>query len=211
MGRPATPTSLSGPTTVNTGALVTYNGSAASGATSYEWRLPYPFDRVNQFDYFAGNWQIHNSTTYYDGAQVFTGYDKNAGYVQLIGKNQCGTGGAKLLYVQHASRGGGGTGGGGAIPRIGDPNDDHEITVYPNPARNKTTVSITIFDEYEGDPPTLIYGIEVLNQSGNVIKFYDLTVPTPTEEINVAFLSAGLNYLRVYTDFGTFSKKLLIE
>ncbi|MEX0363261.1 MAG: alpha/beta hydrolase-fold protein, partial [Allomuricauda sp.] len=85
VGAPGEPADLYGPTSVVTGGLVQYFGGPAVGATSYEWRLPFPFDKVDQFDLFSDNWQINKSATHYDSALVFTGYGKNAGYVQLMG------------------------------------------------------------------------------------------------------------------------------
>jgi hypothetical protein len=205
VGRPDTPASLFGPTTVNTGALVTYTAGFAVGATSYKWYLPYPYTTVSTFDYFGLNWQLQapgNTTT----ARTFTGYAQNAGYVQVMGQNDCGTGGAKLLYVQHQS-----SGGGGAIPRA-NPNDDvKEISLYPNPAKNKVTVRLTRLTKYIGEPPTVIYSIKILDLNLIERRFYKFKKPKNQETINLAFLSTGLYTLIIYTDNGTFTKKLLIK
>ena len=38
---------------------------------------------------------------------AMTGYGENSGYVQVMGENPCGRGGAKIIYVTHATNGGG--------------------------------------------------------------------------------------------------------
>ncbi len=208
VGRPNTPVSLFGPTTVNTGALVTYTAGSATGATSYKWYLPYPYSTVSTFDYFGLNWQLQasgNTTT----ARTFTGYAQNAGYVQVMGQNDCGTGGAKLLYVQHQSSGGGGPGGG--IPRTGPTDNVKEVSLYPNPAKNKVTVSLTKLTEHIGNPPTVIYRIKILDLNLIEKRFYKLKKLKNQETINVAFLPTGLYTLIIYTDSGTFTKKLLMK
>tara|TARA_R110002073_G_scaffold161723_3_gene317376 strand:+ start:24836 stop:28015 length:3180 start_codon:yes stop_codon:yes gene_type:complete len=208
IGKPDVPSSINGPAIVNTGALVSYSAGPSIGATSYAWYLPYPYTTVSTFDYFGQNWQLQapGNTNI---ARAFTGYAKNAGYVQVMGENACGKGGARLLYVQHASTGGGG---GGGIASV-DPTDNvKEVILYPNPAKNKVTVSINLLDEYEGGfPPTLIYGIKILDLNSIERRFYEFKEFKNTDEINVAFLSTGLYTLIVYTDTDTFIKKLLIK
>lgn len=204
LGKPGTPASLIGPSTVNTGALVSYQAGVSNGATSYTWYLPYPYTTVSSFNYFGQNWQLlapGNSSS----AQAFTGYAKNAGYVQAMGTNDCGKGGAKLLYVQH------GSGGGGGIPRIGQTDDVEEVILYPNPAKNKVTVSLTQLTEYEGEPPTVIYGIKIMDLKLVERRYYQFKKFKNQEEINVAFLPTGLYSLIVYTDTATFTKKLLVD
>ena len=189
--------------------MVTYTAGSAVGATSYKWYLPYPYTTVSTFDYFGLNWQLQtpgNTTT----ARTFTGYAQNAGYVQVMGQNDCGTGGAKLLYVQHQSSGGGGPGG-GAIPRTGPTNNVKEVSLYPNPAKNKVTVSLTHLTEYKREPPTVIYSIKILDLNLIERRFYEFKKPKNKETINVAFLPTGLYTLIVYTDTGTFTKKLLVK
>lgn len=129
VGAPNPPSTLLGPSTVLTGALVNYSSSVAPGATSYEWRLPYPFDVVNQFDYFGQKWQMRPTTGRYLNA--FTGYAGTSGLVQVWGKNKCGNGGAKTMSVSH------GSGGGGGIPLhakfFGDDIGSLTTMAYPNP------------------------------------------------------------------------------
>jgi len=84
LGRPQSPESIYGPDIVNSGAIVSYQGGVAQGATSYVWWLPYPFDIVNPIDYFNDNWQMYPNNTRFN-SQVFTGYGANNGYVQIMG------------------------------------------------------------------------------------------------------------------------------
>lgn len=205
VGQPDSPSSISGPSIVNTGAIVNYVAGSSNGATSYEWRLPYPFTIRTPLDYMSQDWQLEGPGNT-GNARAVTGYTKKSGYVQVMGKNACGTGGAKLLYVQHATSGGGG----GGIPRI-DPNDDVvEVTIYPNPTQGKVTVALTNLEDYSGEPPTLIYGIQVLDQNFYERKFYNFNDQSRSQELNVSYLNTGLNYIIVYTDTGTFTKKLIV-
>lgn len=138
VGQPNPPSRLSGPSVVLTGALVKYNSTSAPGATSYEWRLPYPFNTVSQFDYFGVRWQMRRTTGRY--LTAFTGYGKISGLVQVWGKNKCGNGGARIMRVSHGSNGGGG------IPIRTDPveevlNPEGKIA-YPNPVDKKLYLHI---------------------------------------------------------------------
>jgi hypothetical protein len=209
IGKPDTPSSINGPALVNTGALVSYRAGVSTGATSYAWYLPYPYTTVSTFDYSGLNWQLQapGNTAI---AQTFTGFAKNAGYVQVMGENACGKGGAKLLYVQHQSSGGGGGPGGGGIASVGSTDNVKEVSLCPNPAKNKVTVSLTRLTEYEGEPPTVIYGIKIMDLSLIERKFYQFRKFKNQETINVGFLETGLYSLIVYTDTATFTKMLLI-
>ncbi len=205
VGAPGVPSYLIGPSTVLTGAVVDYQAGLSEGATSYEWRLPYPYTTVSIFNYSGQDWQLQApGTSRY--AKAFTGYAKTNGYVQVMGRNACGTGGAKLLYVTH------GSGGGGSIASIDEPMDNvKEVTISPNPASNKVSVRLSKLTEYEGEPPSRILGIKVLDQNSRERKFYRYNEPITEVEINVAFLTRGLNFLIILTNQGSFTKKLLIE
>lgn len=204
IGKPGTPSYIIGPSTVRAGAQVSYQGGVSSGASSYVWRLPYPYTAVSNFDYFGQDWQLlaPGNTT---DLKAFTGYGGNNGYVQVMGRNACGTGGARLLYVTN------GSGGGGGIASIGEEDSSKEITVYPNPASLRVNVKLTKLVEYDGEPPTKITAIEVLDHNSQVRKVYRSQNSTRKEEINIAFLSRGLNFLIVHTDQGSFTVKLLVQ
>ncbi|MEM9679163.1 MAG: T9SS type A sorting domain-containing protein [Bacteroidota bacterium] len=136
IGKPGTPSSLSGPSTVLTGALVNYNAGPAVGATSYKWWLPYPFDVSSPINYFADNWQM--APTNHRNLTAMTGYAGNAGYVQVMGVNECGCGGARIMWVEHSSSGGGG------IPRAAPESTDdmNTITIFPNPTSGVLNIQL---------------------------------------------------------------------
>ncbi len=142
VGKPGTPSYLNGPTVVNTGALVHYNAGIADGATSYKWWLPYPFDVSNPIDYFADNWQM--APTNHRNLTAMTGYAGNSGLVQVMGVNECGCGGAKILSVQH---GNGGNGGGGiprSFPLDNETSDSDKkfFEIYPNPTSGIMNITL---------------------------------------------------------------------
>jgi len=136
-GKPSQPTSLTGPSTVLSGALVNYQSGGSIGATSYEWWLPYPYETVTTFDYFGQNWQKLSGASSTQYIQVFTGYAGTSGAIQVMGENSCGCGGARIMSVSH------GTGGGGAIP-VAPPGDDGDdkFIAYPNPTNNILNIDI---------------------------------------------------------------------
>jgi len=138
-GKPSLPNPIYGPSTVQTGALVNYQSGGSVGATSYEWWLPYPYETVTNFDYFGQNWQKLAGASSSSSIQVFSGYAGNNGYVQVMGKNECGLGGARILSVSHSSSGG------GNMP-IAPPGDEGEnkFLAYPNPSN--TILNIDIID-----------------------------------------------------------------
>ncbi|MCH7524034.1 MAG: T9SS type A sorting domain-containing protein, partial [Bacteroidetes bacterium] len=78
-------------------------------------------------------------------------------------------------------------------------------------AKNKVTVNLTRLTEYKGEPPTVIYSIKILDLNLIERRFYEFKKPKNQQDINVAFLSTGLYTLIVYTDTGTFTKKLLVK
>jgi bacillolysin len=138
IGKPTGPKLIYGPSTVLTGALVTYSCSNALGATSYDWWLPYPYDTVTDFDYFGQNWQKKANYSSSTSIQVFTGYAGNSGLVQVMAKNDCGLGPSKIISVSH---GGGGTGGGN-IPVTGLSDENTKYIIYPNPSSDIIYIDI---------------------------------------------------------------------
>jgi len=194
IGKPGTPAYLNGPTTVNTGALVSYNAGISEGATSYKWWLPYPFGVSSPIDYFNQNWQM--SPTNHRNLTAMTGYAGNSGYVQVMGVNECGCGGAKILYVQH---GNGGSGGGG-IP-IAPPQDDDVLdisskyfTIYPNPSNGVVNVDLkssTRVPLNQGNIEGKLYDL-----FGNIKKI--VKISNNRAIINTSGLSTGVYVLKIY-------------
>ncbi len=136
VGRLPSPLSLIGPTTVRTGALARYQASVVPGATSYEWFLPYPYDTVPVFDYFGQNWAKTELGSSERSISVFTGYAGTPGLIQVVAVNACGSGGARMLSVTH------GVGGGGAIPRLSQPQKIFDTQIFPNPTSDVLQINL---------------------------------------------------------------------
>ncbi len=132
LGKPHPPSYLNGPEIVSTGAIVTYSGDVAEGATSYKWWLPYPYDIVSPIDLFNDHWQTYPNMGR-NNSYVFTGYGQYSGLVQLAGVNSCGEGSANMIYVEHGS-------GGGGDPPI-------PVVPYPNSADTGFNLDFSTYPE----------------------------------------------------------------
>jgi len=218
-GKPGLPSNLWGPEIVLTGALVKYYGGPAEGADHYEWWLPHPFDVVDQFDYFGDNWQIRTTNTYYDVANVFTGFAKNNGYVQLMGVNGCGRGPARKMYVTHAEDG---EMGGGAIPLEQNPGyqpnttsdgSDDGVVIYPNTATDEVNITLKSSDMADGIMPSTILGVAVYQQLEQV-PIKRLSFPSSgivSTILDVRDLRDGYYFVVIETDKGPVTKILLVK
>lgn len=198
LGKPATATKIFGPTLVNTGAIVHYSTSSVGGATSYEWRLPYPYSSVTTFDYFDQNWELllpANSTN----ITAFTGYDQVSGLVQVWGKNACGNGGAKLLSVAHGSSGGPG---GGGIPFNGFASDGGStgINIFPNPVSEQLHIA------FQDNSPR---NVKLFNFQGVLIK--NLTTKTNTLDMEVYSLPGGIYLLEIRQGPEKITEKIIVQ
>lgn len=218
IGRPQSPASISGPTLVNTGALVNYTAGFSPGATNYDWILPYPFGVSNPIDYFSDDWQMTPTTG--PNLTAMTGYGKNAGLVQVRGENICGFGGAKTISVSHinagGNTGGGNTGGGnpdgggvvvveggdpGGIPRQASP--DKDIKVYPNPADDNVNIKIG-FSSNDDSVKIMLFdslGRLLIDEDLNGYEFI----------LDTSGLSNGTYILNVFTNTTNTNKKLIIK
>lgn len=198
LGRPATPSKISGPTLVNTGAIVRYSTGTASGASFYEWRLPYPYNTVSTFDYYGQNWELLLPA---NDIQItaFTGYAKTSGYVQVWGKNECGNGGARLLSVSHGSSGGPG---GGGIPFNGFSGDSSNtgFNIYPNPAIDQLHI---VF------PDNLPKNIKLFNFQGMLIN--SLTVKSNIFDMDVSTLPNGIYLLEIQQGAAKVTEKIIVQ
>jgi hypothetical protein len=218
VGKPSQPSDLFGPEVVLTGALVSYFGGPAIGADSYQWWLPHPFEKVDQFDLFGDNWQVKETATNYESVQVFTGYAQNEGYVQLMGVNKCGVGPARLLYVEHA---GGGNGGGG-IPLQPDtdldvlsPNDENGdgLLLYPNIASDEVNIIIDNSMSIHEKQPEGITSVTLYAQIQPIQK-KRLTYEYPGVKsviLDVSDLTPGYYTVAIETTTSLASKILIVE
>ncbi|MDZ4148700.1 MAG: M4 family metallopeptidase [Flavobacteriaceae bacterium] len=198
LGRPATPSKIFGPALVNTGAIARYSTGGASGASFYEWRLPYPYNSVTTFDYYDENWELLLPA---NDIQItaFTGYAKTSGYVQVWGKNSCGNGGARLLSVAHGSPGGPG---GGGIPFNGFSGDGSNtgFNIYPNPAIDQLHI---VFAD------NAIRKINLFNFQGVLIK--NLTTKSNSLNIEVSTLPNGIYLLEIHQAGEKITEKIIVQ
>lgn len=193
VGKPGTPAYLNGPTTVNTGALVSYSAGISEGASSYKWWLPYPFDVSNPIDYFAQNWQM--TPTNHRNLTAMTGYGRNSGYVQVMGVNECGCGGAQILNVQHGN-GGDDPRGGGGIPKLPSQDDDvfnessKYFKIYPNPSKDIINISLDVTEKVET--------IQIYNLQGRLVKEWNTQEIEETSfQLDLSKLNSGMYMLRI--------------
>ena len=208
IGEPAAPSgNVTGPTEVDASTTHLYQGSPADGATSYLWWLPYPFQVVPSLGGPANDWQMEN-TTIHSQLLAYTGIDGNSGYVQLMGVNDCGTGGAKILWVEHS----GVLGGPGGPYDLRVSNSDG-INIYPNPAENKTTVAIAPIETTakQTENPTQITAIKILD--AQMIEKISMRLNKPQSEVtvDVSRLKTGVYQVLIETDKGLFTKGLIIQ
>jgi len=186
---------ISGPDVVDTASIVAYHYESGEdeedvGATTYEWWLPYPYNVVSPIDYFGDNWQVSVNLGK-SISHVFTGYGEYNGNVQVMAKNKCGLGGAKIMAVEHGTCTGPGCGGSALVPPDPVPNSSNEsfsldFTTYP-----EGTYYIFIYDMYSN---TVYSG-----ESSNIEK----TVET-------ANIPAGTYYLHIHDGNDIYTQQLII-
>lgn len=170
-GVPSTPSQVSGPTEVLSGSLVNYSTFGASGATNHEWWLPYNPNDPDGFtvlppgeqgyDYTNPNWQRFFEA---DGTtiEVMTGNGGFAGNVQVMGVNDCGRGGAAILYVEHDVNGD------GQIEFHDPQNDDTRETfykVFPNPTNG--LININLIDSKRMPNTNAVNEVALYDMYGN--------------------------------------------
>ncbi len=189
VGKPIAPTSLYGPELVNSGSWYAYHGGGG-GATSYEWRLPFPFDINEPVDQTSDNWQMNPTTSGYN-SNIWSGNGGISGLVQLIGINKCGIGGSRSIFVEHDNTGGPCTTCNAIppspIPNTADENFKLDFTSYP-----EGIYYIYIYDQYSN--------IMYEGESGNI----DKTVET----INIP---NGVYYLHIHDGNEVITKQLIIN
>ncbi|WP_019038468.1 T9SS type A sorting domain-containing protein [Psychroflexus tropicus] len=198
-GKPSTPNPIVGPSSVNTGALVNYQSGGSSGATSYEWWLPFPYETVTTFDYFGQNWQKLSGASSSPSIQVFTGYAGNNGLVQVMGRNNCGIGGARFLSVSHG-------GGGGPMPTPPG-NKEYKFVAYPNPSKNVLNVNAIETSTNIGRLTPLSGGLYDLN--GKELRSVKFSNNKSTIDTNG--LKRGVYILKVYYDNIIETHQILVE
>lgn len=197
LGTTNPPSPISGPTSVATGALVTYSVPSVPGATSYLWYLPYPYDTVTNFNYSGQRWQKRTNSSSSNSIQVFTGLGGISGLIQVMAVNGCGTSGARTLNVAHG-------GGGGAIPRMALPDKNTAIKIYPNPATNIVNLELDQNIKPDSNVKALL-----LDSQGTELK--NVEIVNSTAKINVENLPSGFYVVSLNIDGKIENHKLYIE
>jgi len=202
VGRPLISEKIFGPTTVGQGEVANYSVDPIPGASSYGWRLPYPYQIVTNFDYFGQSWQLLNATMNSSAISSVTGYSGTSGFVQVWGENNCGTGSAKKIYVTHTGSGSGG----GQFP-IAAPIEDillkDSFSIYPNPAKNSLT--ITKLTKLEGN--TAI--IKLFDIRGKLIQ--NTTFDTNKINFNTDHLKNGTYLLIITSKDKAITRKIIVN
>jgi len=191
IGKPITPRSISGPTSVSEEGLVKYRGSYLSGATGYQWRLPYP----SRSDKYALRWQITNgANTPYITALA----GSNSGLVQFMGSNKCGSGGAAILSVTV------GTGGGFAGDmKVNAPIQEGVATIYPNPVDKELNINFNM-EELSQNSIISLYDI-----NGKVI--YEKKGMVAYRTIDTSNFSEGLYFLVITNGVKQIRNKIIVQ
>lgn len=225
VGEPKAPVgNITGPTTVTPGMMVSYFGVPAEGATSYKWKLPYPYSE-GLLDIHDPNWRLLSAS----GAtsiSAFTGTQGNTGLVQLMGENTCGCGGALTLQLQ-APGGGPKTGGhDGAIPapqggfpkflpadeEVSEPVAVASVRLYPNPADKMITLQRILPDRVTEAIPQKLYGLRIFDMgSREVARFATDGSGHSVITVAIGQLPSGYYTVVVATDKGYLTKKLTVK
>lgn len=200
LGKPQTPTQISGPTNVATGSIVNYLVSSTNGATSFQWSVPYVSNSVNSFDFSSYNWQM--KPPYGHSLEAFTGHGEHNGNIIAKGQNRCGIGNPKSLFVKHSKKGK------GILPprfeRIVK-YDLEDIILYPNPTEEKVRVQL-LTNTIKSDK---ILSISLRNQTMTEIRFYNFGNNINGVEIDIKALSTGVYFLIIRTKNQVLTKKLI--
>lgn len=203
VGVPEIPTSLSGPSQVDTGALVTYTAGNSVGATSYKWRLPHPFDNVSQYNFNGDNWQLKDPGNF-QIQQVYSGMGEINGLVQVAGMNPCGEGGSQMMNVEHSP------GGGDGIPVAPPGNDDTTRTIaYPNPSQS--SVNIDVNADMARSEEVIIESIEITDARMSPQPFKYIETGEQHTQLDISRMRTGLYFIKVTTNKGIEIKKLLVK
>lgn len=182
VGKPAVPGTISGNTSPGPGSIVPYIvSSLPSGASSMSWTLPYCVGCTQPWSFYSGQ----NST------QMTANVGDSPGYVQAMGVNACGTGGASLLYV---------TPSGPCNPCA---------RTYPNPVSNEMTLDWLDKDGIEliNDVPE--YKITIYNSVGGIV----MTENSKSSSLRFDFshLKNGFYFLHIENKDGLIRKQIRVE
>ena len=78
---------------------------------------------------------------------------------------------------------------------IGD-NIDHNLSVYPNPARNQITIDFSVKDESSFD-------LMIVNQMGQKVYYQNITENKGSHKIDIHDFPTGLYFIKIITSWGS--------
>ena len=188
---PVQPETISGPTTVYAGSTAqTYSIAAVSDAISYTWNLP-------------SGWSGNSTGT---SISATPGANAQSGNIIVTANNDCGSSIERTLSV--------------TVNPVGiQENIANQIQIYPNPTTGELRIesgelrieNVEIFD---------VYGKKIsshrLPSSSNSFPPPLILIPPPAGEIshhhiNISDLSAGVYFVKIYTEKGEVVRKVVKE
>lgn len=182
VGKPATPGPITGNATPGPGSYTPYYiNNFPQGASSISWGLPYCFGCSQPWSFVSGQNDILIT------AQVG---DSN-GYVQAMGSNGCGNGGASFLYVNT-------TGPCDPCPRF-----------YPNPVSDLMTIDWVNDDGFVVVDKLDSYKVSLYNAVGTVI--ISETNDNPSIQLDLGKLKNGFYFLHIEGKDGLIRKQIRVE
>jgi len=199
IGKPSTPSNITGPTTVNTGVFVSYTGLGGQGETSYNWELPGATTGVSQFNTFSNHWQYQTNPGRIIAA--YTGRGGYAGYVKFSGINICGESDKVRLFVEHGKI----KGGNEITPpeRMISVRKSEAIKIYPVPTKNLLNI------QYKTEKHEKVISIELFNHFGRLVLQKKTT--SSNLSMDTTKLKDGNYILKITTTEQTINRKIIIQ
>ncbi|MDF2156996.1 M12 family metallo-peptidase [Algoriphagus sp. CAU 1675] len=179
---PLSPGPIIGNSSPGPGSISPYMvASLPSGATSMSWSLPYCVGCSQPWSFYSGQ----------TSTQMTANVGDAAGYVQAMGVNPCGTGGASLLYVTPSG-----------------PCDPCART-FPNPISNEMTLEWFDTDGILIENEVPEYKITLYNAGGGIIM--TKTSKSPNLNFDLAQLKNGFYFLHIENKDGLIRKQIRVE
>ncbi|WP_370871164.1 T9SS type A sorting domain-containing protein [Algoriphagus sp.] len=179
---PAPPGPITGNTSPGPGSLTPYYiNNLPSGATSMTWSLPYCVGCSQPWSFYSGQNDI----------LMTANVGNSDGYVQAMGVNPCGTGGASLLYVTPS-------GSCDPCPRM-----------YPNPVSNELSLEWMDTEGFVLSEDIESYQVSLYNAVGGII--LTETTNNPSIKIDLSQLKNGFYYLHIENKDGLIRKQIRVE
>ncbi len=170
---PSAATSITGLNTVTKGqGFVTYKVPPIANASSYVWSFPNGF--------------VGTSTA--DSINVYVDYNAVAGAITVHGHCKCGNGTPATLNVTVLN--------GNGIDELSEKN----ISVYPNPAKDKLTIESNI---------NTIINYDIVNLMGQTV--YSSYLNAGKTIIDISAFAKGIYSIKLYSDKGNVVKKFVKE